>query len=160
MIGWLLVVMCTHFVACNMGRLRGGRNKNTAARPPTRGSTGSGASDKPDTSQTNKDGTQLCGTCDNDVGDSAIGCDDCEIWVHNIAMCSGLPQDMIDAISRYHGEGTKFVCTNCRLNSKAVRGSSRSGKPHPHIAELVTQLFQQMKGICSAVYNLTEKINT
>ena len=107
-----------------------------------------------------KDGIQLCGTCSNDVGDSAIGCDECEVWVHNTEMCSGLTQDMIDAIGRYHGQGIKFVCTKCRLDFNVAKGNSPSGKTQPHMVELVAQLFQQMKGICSAVQNLIENVKT
>ena len=105
-----------------------------------------------------QDGTQLCGTCNTDPGDTAIGCDECEVWVHDTVMCSGLTQDMIDAIGRYHGQGIKFVCTKCRLNLNVSRDSSPSGKTQPHMVELVAQLFQQMKGICSAVQSLMERV--
>ena len=30
---------------------------------------------------------EACGTCEKDIGDDAIGCDECELWVHNTDMC-------------------------------------------------------------------------
>lgn len=97
---------------------------------------------------------QLCGTCDLDVGDSAIGCDECQTWVHDSEMCSGLPQDVIDAIARHNGEGIKFVCTKCRINCSTPRQSSPSGRTTPQVVELMAQLFQQLKGLCSSVQYL------
>ena len=32
-------------------------------------------------------GTQLCSACSCDVGDDAIGCDECEAWVHGTVTC-------------------------------------------------------------------------
>ena len=46
-----------------------------------------------------------CGTCAQEVDDRCIGCDKCEVWVHGTEMCSGLPQNVIDAILEYSGEG-------------------------------------------------------
>ena len=67
------------------------------------------------------DGQQLCGTCNVDVGDSPIGCDDCETWVHSTEMCSGLPETVLDAILEYDGHGIKFQCMNCRLGKQQGR---------------------------------------
>ena len=103
---------------------------------------------------------QLCGTCDSDVGDEAIGCDECETWVHNTEMCSGLTQDMIDAIGRYQGSGIKFVCMKCRITHTAARGKSPSSSTEPHLAELVGQLFQQVKGISNVVQDLISQVKT
>lgn len=99
---------------------------------------------------------QLCGTCGIDVGDSAIGCDECETWVHDSEMCSGLPQDMIDAIARHNGEGIKFVCTKCRIESSSTRPTSPSAQANPQVVDLVAQLFQQLRGLCSSVQYLLE----
>ena len=103
-------------------------------------------------------GTQSCGTCAKDVGDEAIGCDECETWVHNSEMCSGLTQDMLDAISRYQGSGIKFVCMKCRVSYMSARGNSPTSSTEPHMAELVQQLFQQIKGISNVVQELVAQV--
>ena len=64
---------------------------------------------------------EMCGTCEKEIGDDTIGCDECEYWVHDTEMCSGLTQDMLDAIGRYNGHGIKFVCTKCRLTLAHTR---------------------------------------
>ena len=100
------------------------------------------------------DGVQLCVSCSKDVGDSAIGCDKCEHWVHGTEMCSGLPQRVIDTIMEYDGRGISFVCTKCRITRK----SSTSNNAQPLMVELVTQIFQQMKGLCNTVQNLMDQV--
>lgn len=126
----------------------GSRSTNGA---PRRGRSQTASSGKPPIPK-----TQLCGTCDKDVGDTAIGCDECEVWVHDSEMCSGLPQDVIDAISRHNGQGIKFVCTKCRINVTTSKQSSPPGGNDPPVVELVAQLFQQLKGLCSSVQYLLE----
>lgn len=32
----------------------------------------------------------LCGTCEKPLGEESIGCDECEDWLHNTDMCTGL----------------------------------------------------------------------
>ena len=103
-------------------------------------------------------GVQLCGSCSQDVGDSPIGCDECEVWVHATEMCSGLPQDMIIAIDKYCGTGIKFVCMKCRVSYATARGGSPSSSTEPHMAETINQLFQQIKGLCSVVTELTNQV--
>ena len=100
------------------------------------------------------DGVQHCVSCSKDVGEDAIGCDRCEHWVHNTEMCSGLPQRVLDAITEYDGRGINFVCTKCRI----LRESSASNNAQPLMMELVTQIFQQMKGLCSTVQNLVDQV--
>lgn len=97
-----------------------------------------------------------CMTCSNDAGNDAIGCDKCKMWVHNSEMCSGLPQSLLDAIKEYGGRGINFVCTKCRIQTE-TDGSSTGGI-QPLVIELVNQIFQQMKGLCSAVQNLTDRV--
>lgn len=103
-------------------------------------------------------GAQLCGSCCKDVGDDAIGCDECEIWVHNTEMCSGLTSDMIEAIGRYSGAGIKFVCMKCRLDFTSRRGGSPSSSTESHMVELIKHLSQQVKGICNQVQELKNEI--
>ena len=105
-------------------------------------------SDSPDCN-----GTQFCASCSKDVGEDPIGCDQCERWVHSTEMCSGLPQKVIDAIAEYDGRGINFVCTKCRLR----RESSSSNNAQPLMAELLTQIFQQMKGLCNTVQSLMDQ---
>lgn len=104
-------------------------------------------------------GVQKCVSCMRDVGDEAIGCDECEGWVHNSEMCSGLTQDMLDAITRYSGGGIKFVCTKCRVEKSSDNAKS-PGSPDSHLRELVAQLFQQIKGICALVQDLTREVRS
>lgn len=108
------------------------------------------SSDAPGSQQ---QGVQNCVSCSGDVGDTAVGCDRCEGWVHNTEMCSGLPQHMLDAIAKYDGAGISFICINCRL----VRGNSpSSGSMPPN--DLIAQMFQQIKGICGIVRDLVEQV--
>ena len=102
---------------------------------------------------------QLCGTCCKDVGDDSIGCDECEVWVHNTVMCSGLSGDMLEAINRYDGAGIKFVCTKCRRDFSVKRGGSPSSSTEMHLVELVKHLSQQVMGICSVVQQLQSEFN-
>ena len=126
------------------GRKAGtGRGRSASVSTPA-------AKDAPDDHQ---QGVQNCVSCSGDVGDSAIGCDRCERWVHNTVMCSGLPQHMIEAIAKYEGAGISFICTNCRLD----RGNSPSGSQVPS-NEIIVQLFQQIKGICSTVKELVDQV--
>ena len=102
------------------------------------------------------DGTQSCITCSKDSGDSWIGCDTCGRWVHSTEMCSGLPQKVIDALIEHDGRGIDFVCTKCRVR----RESSSTGNPQPLMIELMDQLFQQLKGLCSTVQGLVDQVKT
>lgn len=103
------------------------------------------------------DGQQLCGTCNVDVGDSPIGCDDCETWVHSTEMCSGLPRNVLDAILEYDGQGIKFQCMNCRLGKQQGRQSVSSGADS-EMKETLRQLFQQFRGMCAILTDLTSQV--
>ena len=46
----------------------------------------------------------VCGTCGCLTKADSIGCDYCATWVHDSEMCSGLPQQMVDAISECGGD--------------------------------------------------------
>ena len=94
-------------------------------------------------------------SCSKDSGDFAFGCDKCGRWVHNTEMCSGLPQHMIDAIAKYDGANITFICTNCRLD----QGKSPSSGQLP-TSDIIAQLFQQIKGICSTVKELVDQVKT
>lgn len=135
------------------GRGRGGRGGTTTRRGKT-SSTGDAASLTPEDDSPDRSGTQFCASCSKDVGDDPIGCDHCERWVHSTEMCSGLPQKVIDAITEYEGRGINFVCTKCRLR----RESSVSNNAQPLMTELLTQIFQQMKGLCNTVQNLMDQV--
>ena len=103
---------------------------------------------------------EACATCEKELGNNPIGCDECELWFHGTEMCSGLTQDMLDAISRYNGQGIKFVCMKCRIKSSTSRGASPSGKTESHMVEMVSQLYQQLRGICSVVQTLAEQVKS
>lgn len=109
-------------------------------------------------SQGDPPGVQLCLTCSCDVGDDAFGCDDCERWVHNTVMCSGLTEELIDAIGKYGGANIKYVCTKCRVGHSSAKSRSPSSTTESHMSELVQQLFQQMTGICQVVKELSAQV--
>ena len=126
---------------------------------PRRGRSGS-TSGAGSQSQNRNVRVEVCGTCENDIGEDAIGCDECELWFHNTDMCTGLTQDMLDAISRYNGRGIKFVCMKCRLDSCRDKNNSHSGKSDSHVVEMVGQLYQQLRGMCSVVQALADQVKT
>ena len=105
-------------------------------------------------------GTQLCGSCCLDVGDDAIGCDDCETWVHNSDMCSGLPSGVREAISKYSGDGIKFSCMQCRISNVTTKGKSAPANGDPDVAGTLKQLFHQIRGICGVVKELSKQIQS
>ena len=96
----------------------------------------------------------LCGTCNVDLGNDPIGCDKCETWVCSTEMCSGLPQNVIDTIIHYDGSGIQFVCLKCRVSLTSAGGSTRATNYQPQLAEIITQLAQQIKGICCELRDL------
>ena len=93
--------------ACGGGTGRGRGSQRNLRSASTSGDVGGGLK------KGNKK-VEGCGTCEKKIGEDSIGCDECELWVHNTEMCSGLTQDMLDAIGRYNGHGIKFVCMACR----------------------------------------------
>ena len=109
-------------------------------------------------------GKQVCGTCSRDPGDNPIGCDECEVWVHGTEMCSGLPSHLIEAILSYGGEGIKFICMKCRLNTSAPdKGdgsdpTDKSTQEHSHLIGTIQQLFQQFQGMCNMIANLSDEL--
>lgn len=104
-----------------------------------------------------------CGMCGHNVGNDAIGCDRCSSWVHPTEMCSGLPNDVIRTISTVSGDAILFVCTNCRVKPSSPRGvATRKGSASNEAnlpGELIQQLFLSVKGICSAVMELTARMD-
>ena len=104
-----------------------------------------------------------CGMCGHNVGNDAIGCDRCSSWVHPTEMCSGLPNDVIRMISDLSGDAILFVCTNCRVKPSSNKGvSTRHGGSTTETNfpdELIQQLFLSVKGICSAVMELTARMD-
>ena len=97
---------------------------------------------------------QHCVSCSKVANDSAVGCDICERWVCNTEMCSGLPKQLLDAINAYDGGGISFICIKCRIERQ-----NTPSKAQPQMMELISQLFQQMQGICNTLQGLVEKVN-
>ena len=89
-----------------------------------------------------------------DLGSDPIGCDKCETWVCSTEMCSGLPQNVIETIIQYDGSGIQFVCLKCRVSLTTAGGSTRTSNYQPQLAEIITQLAQQIKGICCELRDL------
>ena len=136
------------------GRGRGGRGRGGAAR--TGAIDGDAAPVAPEAAAPPAaDGEQNCGTCSLDVGESSIGCDHCETWVHGTEMCSGLPQDVLDTILKYSGQGIKFVCMKCRLDKPSGKQSSGTDR---EMKETLQQLFQQFSGMCKTLADLSSQV--
>ena len=108
-------------------------------------------------------GEQVCGTCSRDPGDNPIGCDECEVWVHSTEMCSGLPEDLIHAILNYGGEGIRFICMTCRLKpsppaqAEGSASTAGTGQDQVHLIGTIQQLFQQFRGMCSMIADLSDQ---
>ena len=109
---------------------------------------------RPEAEHESPDGVQLCVSCSKDVGDAAIGCDKRGHWVHSTEMCSDLHTRVIDTIMEYDGRGITSVCTKCRIS----RERSTCNNAQTLVAELVTQIFQQMKGLCNTVQSLMDQV--
>ena len=115
-------------------------NATTDFFPPLPGSSASAAS------------SDLCGTCNTPTRMDAIGCDRCETWFHPSSMCLGLPDEVVNNIVEYDGQGIAFICTECRSNS------GKSGGSVPNSA--FKQLFQTVKKLCETVQTLSMQSNS
>ena len=179
---WVLILAGLLFASsCNMagrGRGRGARAARgsaadvTDAPAPDRLATavdaregGNVGNDPPALGKGGESEVHHCGMCGHNVGDDAIGCDRCSNWVHPSEMCSGLPNDVIKAISTLSGDAILFVCTNCRAKPSSSSGvSTRRGSASAATEancpdQLIQQLFLSVKGICSAVMELTARMD-
>lgn len=105
--------------------------------------------------------TDGCGTCTQEVvDDRCIGCDKCEVWVHATEMCSGLPQNVIDVILEYSGEGVNYICMKCRVNraSTTSQASSPTSRSENFMADTLGQLFQHLRGMSCILTNLAAEV--
>ena len=103
---------------------------------------------------------ECCGTCAKEVDEHCIGCDKCEVWVHGNEMCSGLPQNVIDVILEYSGEGIHYMCMKCRVHRASGTGqcSSPTSRSDNFMAETLGQLFQHLRGMSSIITNLAKEV--
>lgn len=101
-----------------------------------------------------------CGTCGMEVCDKAVGCDQCDAWFHDSEMCTGLPLDVIKAIERFQGSGIQFICMKCRIDYTAARGNSPSSTTESHMVDLISQLFQQIKGLAANLLEVSNQVKT
>lgn len=103
---------------------------------------------QPDPAPSNNDPDDLCGTCSVITGADAVGCDRCSNWFHPTSMCLGLPDQLIQSIQTYGGDGVAFICTECRTgnNSDDVPNSA------------FKQLFQTVKKLCETVQSLSTQV--
>ena len=69
-------------------------------------------------------------------------------------MCSGLPQDVLDAILKHGGHGIKFSCMKCRLGNPQGKGKRSSGADK-EMKETLQQLFRQFGGMCAVLTDLS-----
>lgn len=149
------------------GRGRGARSKYDTSR----GMPGHSPAQRPEPESVSVDGlsepnqtlpptvTHNCGMCGHQVGDDAIGCDKCTNWVHPTEMCSGLPREAISTIASLSGDAVLFVCTSCRAKPSGSGVSTRQGGANNSSEQLFHQLFLSVKAICSAVMDLTARMD-
>lgn len=109
--------------------------------------------------------TCKCGMCNLVVGDEGIGCDRCSEWFHPSEMCMGLSKNSIHLIVESEDSAALlYLCTACRLKpgtGRWTRSQQRNSNKKDEIKDqLVLQLFQTVKGLCSEVAELTKKINS
>lgn len=123
-----------------------------------------GSNDHNSSGPADPEDTSKCGMCNLMVGDEGIGCDRCTAWFHPSEICMGLSQNSIHVI--VESEDSKallYLCTSCRLKPGTgtwTRSKQRnSNKKDEEKDQLVSQLFQTVKGLCSEVAKLTQKIN-
>ena len=104
-----------------------------------------------------------CGMCKLVVGDEGIGCDRCTSWFHPSEMCMGLSKNSIHVIVESEdSDALLYLCTACRLNPGTgtwTKSKERRPKTEDGQIQVIMQLFQTVKGLCSEVANLSEKIN-
>ena len=77
-------------------------------------------------------------------------------------MCSGLPQNVIDAILEYSGEGISYMCMQCRVIRASSTGHSGSptcrSQSENIMADTLGQLFQHLRGMSTILTNLTVQV--
>ena len=90
-----------------------------------------------------------CGLCNARVDSDAIGCDRCDRWYNPLVMCMGIPEEVIENIKQYGGEGVSYVCTVCRS------GNSKGGENQ---SSALGQLLQTVSKLCENVRKLSEVV--
>ena len=91
-----------------------------------------------------------CGTCNTEIGnEDSLECELCSTWTHASQECSGLPYKVFKNIVDFSKHGVTYVCTSCRLR-RDKGGSKTTGE--------LTQLFETVKGLSSAVAKLSVEI--
>ena len=109
--------------------------------------------------------THKCGMCCLMVGDDGIGCDRCSTWFHPSEMCLGLSQNSIHLIVESEdSDALLYLCTACRLKPGTGAWTKSKGrhskKEDESQNQLIHQLFQTVRGLCSEVANLSRKISS
>ena len=95
-------------------------------------------------------GDSSCGLCSAPVGEDGIGCDRCDRWYHPSVLCMGIPENVIENIKSYGGDGVSYICTVCRSSSPGA------GDPQ---ASAIGQILQTVAKLCENVQRLTEKVD-
>ena len=112
--------------------------------------------------------THKCGMCNLVLENNGIGCDRCSAWFHPSEMCLGLSRASIHLIVESEdSDALLYLCTACRLKpgtgawtkSKGRHRTSSKTEDDSQI-QLINQLFQTVRGLCSEVANLSQKISS
>lgn len=156
-------MLCCVAISVSMMTRRGRRGAGTRGGARGAGTVaarrgGRSASAASESSDGKSDGKQYCGSCSKEVFEGCIGCDRCETWVHGTEMCAGLPGKVIEAILEHDGQGIGYFCLKCRITRAAEMEKSPSQRKVDISSGTLTQIFQQMQGLCSAVAELTAQV--
>ena len=101
------------------------------------------------------------------MGDEGIGCDRCFVWFHPSQMCMGLSQNSIHVIVESEdSDALLYLCTACRLKpgsgawTRSKQKRSNTADVEDDQNQLILQLFQTVKGLCSELTSLSQKIDS
>ena len=131
------------------GRWRGGNRGGRGQNPPIRRSTRANNQNTPTIPPS--DDCAPCGMCTLPVGNDGIGCDSCDKWYHPTPICVGLPQNAIDSIISFGGDGLtySYSCSQCRVS----RGGNQNDQ-----SNTIKQLFETVKNLCVTVTELSKNV--
>ena len=105
------------------------------------------------------DDTSECGLCSLQVGEDAVGCDDCPLWFHSTPQCMGISEASIAAIiSEGDGGGLKYVCTKCRVERQPVVGGGWDNAVLDKAA--LSQPFMTVRNLAASVGSLVQQMTS
>lgn len=106
------------------------------------------------------DDSCACGLCSLQVGDEAVGCDDCPLWFHPSPRCMGISEASISAIvSEGDGGGLRYVCTKCRVENHRPGGGGGGQDGAAVDKAAISQLFMTVRSLAASVASLVQQMS-